>query len=271
MSASPIPLTSLDPARLQLPEKPALEGLEAKWMPRWEESGVYRFDRDAAARRGLLDRHAAADRQRLAARRPRVLVHPHRPRSRGSSGCAARRCSIRWAGTTTACRPSAACRTTTACAAIRRCPTIRRSRRRTNAGQAADLGVASELHRAVHPPDGRGREGVRASLEVARPVGGLVDDLRDHRPARAARVAARVPAPAAARAGLSGRSADAVGRRLQDRGRAGGARGPRAAGRLSPHPVRASPESSPASRRRDRNDPPRADPRLRRARRAPRR
>jgi valyl-tRNA synthetase len=30
---------------MPLPEKPALEGLEAKWMPRWEESGVYRFDR----------------------------------------------------------------------------------------------------------------------------------------------------------------------------------------------------------------------------------
>jgi valyl-tRNA synthetase len=39
------PLTSLDPARLQLPEKPALEGLEAKWMARWEADGVYRFDR----------------------------------------------------------------------------------------------------------------------------------------------------------------------------------------------------------------------------------
>jgi valyl-tRNA synthetase len=41
----PTPLTRLDPARLHLPEKPALEGLEAKWLPRWEESGVYRFDR----------------------------------------------------------------------------------------------------------------------------------------------------------------------------------------------------------------------------------
>ncbi len=28
---------------MPLPEKPALEGLEAKWVPRWEESGVYRF------------------------------------------------------------------------------------------------------------------------------------------------------------------------------------------------------------------------------------
>ena len=40
----PPSFTSLDPVRLQLPEKPALEGLEAKWMPRWEEAGVYRFD-----------------------------------------------------------------------------------------------------------------------------------------------------------------------------------------------------------------------------------
>jgi valyl-tRNA synthetase len=39
------PLTRLDPARLRLPDKPALEGLEAKWLPKWEESGVYRFDR----------------------------------------------------------------------------------------------------------------------------------------------------------------------------------------------------------------------------------
>ncbi len=43
--SSPSPLMRLDPARLRLPEKPALEGLEAKWTPRWEESGVYRFDR----------------------------------------------------------------------------------------------------------------------------------------------------------------------------------------------------------------------------------
>src|SRR5262249_52165023 len=30
---------------MPLPEKPALEGLEAKWGPRWEAAGVYRFDR----------------------------------------------------------------------------------------------------------------------------------------------------------------------------------------------------------------------------------
>jgi valyl-tRNA synthetase len=30
---------------MPVPEKPALEGLEAKWMTRWQEAGVYRFDR----------------------------------------------------------------------------------------------------------------------------------------------------------------------------------------------------------------------------------
>ena len=30
---------------MSLPEKPALEGLETKWIARWEESGIYRFDR----------------------------------------------------------------------------------------------------------------------------------------------------------------------------------------------------------------------------------
>ena len=33
------------PTPISVPDKPALEGLEAKWTPRWEESGVYRFDR----------------------------------------------------------------------------------------------------------------------------------------------------------------------------------------------------------------------------------
>jgi len=45
MPDSSTPLTSLDQARLRLPEKPALEGLEAKWISQWETSGVYRFDR----------------------------------------------------------------------------------------------------------------------------------------------------------------------------------------------------------------------------------
>jgi len=33
---------------ITLPEKPALEGLEEKWNARWEEAGIYRFDRTRA-------------------------------------------------------------------------------------------------------------------------------------------------------------------------------------------------------------------------------
>jgi valyl-tRNA synthetase len=44
MSAAPTALIRLDPSRLTLPDKPALEGLEAKWMRRWEEDEVYRFE-----------------------------------------------------------------------------------------------------------------------------------------------------------------------------------------------------------------------------------
>ena len=119
--------------------------------------------------------------------------------SRASSACAARPCSIRWGGTTTACRPSGACRTTTACGAIRRCRTIRRSRRRPTPAKPPVVGLAAELRRALRAADGGGREGVRAALAPPRPVGRLVDDLRDDRPARAARLAAGVPAPAARR------------------------------------------------------------------------
>jgi valyl-tRNA synthetase len=39
-------------ADAQIPDKPALEGLEAKWSEQWEQTGVYRFDRGAASAQG---------------------------------------------------------------------------------------------------------------------------------------------------------------------------------------------------------------------------
>ena len=29
-----------------IPDKPSLDGIEARWMQRWEADGTYRFDRD---------------------------------------------------------------------------------------------------------------------------------------------------------------------------------------------------------------------------------
>ncbi|MCD2497223.1 valine--tRNA ligase [Microbacterium nymphoidis] len=39
-------------ADAQIPDKPALEGLEAKWSEQWEQTGVYRFDRGVASAQG---------------------------------------------------------------------------------------------------------------------------------------------------------------------------------------------------------------------------
>ena len=64
----------------RVPEKPTLDGLEARWAQVWDEQGTYRFDRVQDPRAGLLHRHAAADGERLAARRARVLLHAHRHR-----------------------------------------------------------------------------------------------------------------------------------------------------------------------------------------------
>ena len=63
-----------------VPDKPALEGLEATWSQRWKADDTYAFDRSRTRERGLLDRHAAARPCRgVAARRARLLLHPHRP------------------------------------------------------------------------------------------------------------------------------------------------------------------------------------------------
>ena len=81
-------------------------------------------------------------------------------------------------------------------------------------------------------------------------------------------LAARVPAHARPGRGVPGRGADAVGRRLPHRGRAGRARGPRDARRLPHDPL---PAGRRRGRHRHRDHPARADPRVRRAGRAPRR
>ena len=65
-----------------IPDKPTLDGIEARWSERWEADGTYRFDRTAARGRRLLDRHAAADRVRLDPHGHGVRLHPdrrHRP------------------------------------------------------------------------------------------------------------------------------------------------------------------------------------------------
>ena len=115
------------------------------------------------------------------------------------------------------------------------------------AGQAGDPDQPAELRRAVRPARGRGRAEVRGALAHARPVGRLGDDLHHHRRAGAPGVAARVPADARPRRGLPVGGADALGRRLPHGGVAGGARRPRAAGRVPRGALRAAPTATPTS------------------------
>ena len=179
-----------------VPDKPALEGLEEKWTPRWEPTRTYRVRSLRAARARLLDRHAAADGERIAARRSRLLVHAHRHHRalpadarQGrvlSDGLGRQRPADR------AARAELLRRAVRSVAAVR--PGVHAARpsrrsRRSSISRPNFVELCARLTR-------RGREGVRASVAASRPVGRLVADLRDDRPARAARVAAGVPAPA---------------------------------------------------------------------------
>ena len=166
-------------------------------------------------RPGLLDRHPAADGVRLAARGSRVLLHPHRPASPATSGCAARRCSTRWAGTTTACRPSAGCRTSSACAATRRCPTTPTSRRPAKPDAKRQLPISRRnFIELCERADRRGREGVRGSCGATSACRSTGRTLYTHdQRRRPHRAAARLPAQPRPRRGVLGRGAEPVGRR----------------------------------------------------------
>ena len=148
------------------------------------------------ARRDLRDRHPAAHGERVAAHRPRDVVHAHRPhgalpahaRRRGllPDGLGRQRPAHRAPRAELLRRPLRS----------RRCPhdpafdvsSAGAPRRRPRRGQPA------ELHRALRAAHGRGREGVRGAVPAARAVGRLAPDLHDDRRGLPSRVAARVPA-----------------------------------------------------------------------------
>ena len=220
--------TSADRA-VVVPDRAALEGLEEKWVERWRADDTYAFDRTQPAAEGLLDRHPAADRVGVAARRPRLLLHPHRPASRASSGCRASRCSTRWAGTTTA------------------CPTERRVQNYFGVRCDPSLPYDADFTPPEKPDPKqqvpisrpnfielcerlveRGRAGLREPVAHPRPLGRLVAALHDHRRRRPQPVSQRAFLRNLARGEAYLQEApDPVGRHLPDRGRPGRARGPR--------------------------------------------
>ncbi len=220
-------------------------------------------------RAGLLDRHPSPDRLRVAARRARVLLHPHRPgravqadaRPRGllPDGLGRQRPADRAPGAELlrrALRPVAALR-----------PRLHAAGEAGREEAGADQ--PAELHRAVRAARRAGRGGLRVAVAHARAVGGLEAALHDDRPEVADRVAAGLPAQLRPRRGLPPGVPHPVGRHLPDRRRAGRARGPGVRRRLPPG--RLPPCRGPRRPGLHRDHPPRADPGGRRADRAPRR
>ncbi len=212
-----------------VPDKPSLDGLEQKWGPRWEADGRVPVRPAGAPGAGLLDRHAPLDGERVAAHRPRVLLHPHRHHGPVqahaglpgllSHGVGRQRTGHRAPGAELlrgALRPLVAVRGGV------RAPRPGRPGPRTGAG----AGVAAQLRGAVREPGRRGREGVRRGVAAAGAVGRLVPVLHHHLAGDPPGVAAGLPAQPGPGRGLHGRGADALGCRLPDRRRPGRAGGP---------------------------------------------
>ena len=242
--------TMTDTARI--PDKPALEGLEAELGRRVGARGhlpvrprppppreqIYSIDTPPPTASGrCTSATCSATRTRTS--------------SRASSACAASTSSTRWAGTTTACPPSAACRTTTACAATRPCPTTPTSCRRSRAATARARRPPTRCRSAAATSSscasGSPPKTSSSSRDLWRKLGLSVDWSQTYRTIgdeAQFTVAARVPAQPRARRGLPGGRADAVGRHLPHRGRAGRARGPRAARALPPRDASTAPTAA---------------------------
>ena len=217
-----------------------------------------------AADRGVRDRHAAAHRVRVAARRARVLVHAHRhhgpvPADDRQGGLlparlGRQRAAHRAAGAERlrgALRPVGALR-----------PGLHAA---GEAGQDRGARLPAQLHRAVRAAHRDRRARLRGPVAARRPFGRLVAALHDDQRRHPAGVAAGVPAQPRPGRGVPGRGAHAVGRHVPDGGRPGGARGPRLRRRVPP-------DLLPRARRLPgvgRDDPARAAARLRGAGRAP--
>ena len=191
-------MTALDPARLRLPDKPALEGLEAKWMTEWEADGVYRFDRSrprgdvysidtppptvsGSLHVGHVFSYTHTD---VIARFQRMRGRPvFYPMGWDDNGLPTERRVQNYYGVR--CDPSL--------------PYDPASSRRRHPPKPPVSVSRPNFIELCNRLTARRRKGVRAALEVPGPVGRLVDDLRDDRPARAARVADGVPPSAEAR------------------------------------------------------------------------
>ena len=181
---------------MPVPEKPALEGLEEKWTARWEREGTYRFDRSrprdevyaidtppptvsGSLHVGHVFSYTHTD---IIARFQRMRgKEVFYPMGWDDNGLPTERRVQNYFGVR--CDPSLPYDPTFT-------PPDKPDKQPISVSRPNFIELCAQA-------DGRGREGVRAAVAISRPVGGLVDDLRHDRQARAARVADDVPAAAA--------------------------------------------------------------------------
>ncbi len=93
----------------RVPEKPTIDGVEARFVKQWEQDGVYRFDR-TAKRADIFSIDTPPPTVSGSLHMGHVFSYTHTDtlarfwRMRGKS------VFIRWDGMTTVCRPSAECK-----------------------------------------------------------------------------------------------------------------------------------------------------------------
>ena len=165
---------------MEIPEKPSLDGLEAKWSARWESDGIFRFDRtksraevyaidtppptvSGSLHMGSVFGYAQTD--TIARYRRMRGDEVFYPMGWDDNGLATERRVQNYYGVR--CDPSLSVR-----------PGVRPA---GEAGEAGDPDQPAELRRALRHARRRGREEVRGAVALPRPLGRLGDDLHDDR------------------------------------------------------------------------------------------
>jgi hypothetical protein len=236
-----------------IPDKPTLDGIEARWTERWEAEGTYRFDRSASRDQvfaidtppptvsgslhvGHVFSYTHTDTiARYQRMRGKAVFYPM---GWDDNGLPTERRVQNYFGVR--CDPS-----------LPYVEGFEPPPRRPAQGAPRDPDLASQLHRAVRELTAEDEKVFEDLFRRLGPVGRL-EPLYATIDERAPGQPARVPAQPGPRRGLQPGGAHPVGRRLPDRRRPGRARGPGATRRLPPHRVPLGADGAAGRRRRAR-------------------
>ncbi len=241
--------TSAAPRAVVVPDKPALEGLEEKWVRRWKDDQTYAFDRtqprenvysidtppptvSGSLHVGHVFSYTHTD---LVARFQRMRGKAvFYPMGWDDNGLPTERRVQNYYG-------------------VRCDPSLPYQAGFTPPGearpQAAGADQPAQLRRALRAAGRGGREGLRVALAHPGPLGRLEPHLHDRRHPRPRDQPARLPAQLRPRRGLPCRGADRLGRHRPHRGRPGRDRGAGVPRRLPPGQLPRRPTVRPSTSR----------------------